>query len=92
MPAKDHPCGAVPVSTWSVSIWYCHEHQQWWASHLAYVEAGRGDPRVHRDAEVQFGPFDDHEDVSIHLQRWLPTLASMPGAWGKLGHPAKLAL
>lgn len=75
MPANFHPCGAVPVSGWSVSIWYCHHHQAYWGMVLRYTDSGHQAGAVSESTPVEWGPFDTWEMV----QEWIADVAPVDG-------------
>ena len=59
----EHPCGSVPVSGWSVSIWYCHQHQAWWGFQSAYIQSGDDAVAPLSSDGLAWGPFDSFTDV-----------------------------
>lgn len=77
-----HPCGNLPVTGLSVSLWYCHHHQAWWACVDEYLQ-DRGDPEYESCRATQFGPFDSTEDVFIWVSRRLEERMIAPDRpWG----------
>lgn len=72
-PQKEHPCGAVPVSQWSVTVWYCHAHQRYFAASGGYTETSLdGMFTTTKHVDVEFGPFDTATDVQHWVQAQLP--------------------
>lgn len=69
----DHPCGAVPVSQWHVTVWYCHTHEAYFAASGALRDVMDGDlGGKHKWTSVEFGPFDTATDVQHWVQSQLP--------------------
>lgn len=78
MSKSEHPCGAVPVSSWNVNVWYCHQHQCYFASSGGHTEKGTGDFTIDtRAVRVQFGPFDTATDVQHWIQSQLPGIRKL---------------
>jgi hypothetical protein len=82
MHVGSHPCGALPVSGFSLGVWYCHHHQAFFAHASGYEERAKGvlDPTL--AAAVEFGPFDTLEDVHGWIRRswdaWRETHPDLP--------------
>jgi len=77
-PPKEHPCGAVPVSQWSVHVWYCHSHQAYFASSAGFTETGSdGTFTRAKHQNVEFGPFDTATDVQHWVQTQLPGIRQL---------------
>jgi len=68
----DHPCGALPVHGWNLSLWWCVHHQAYWATAMSYVQNDDEDLLVTHGRSLSFGPFDTLADVERWLQgQWL---------------------
>lgn len=65
--ATEHPCGSLPVSGWSVSVWYCHVHQNFWASQSRFIQRDGDAVELLSVDDPQWGPFDSSTDA----QNWL---------------------
>jgi hypothetical protein len=67
-----HPCGSLPVTGWSVSTWWCHHHQAYWASTFAYVDDTGGETHALDLKRIDFGPFDAWSDVEQWIRESIP--------------------
>jgi hypothetical protein len=68
---QQHPCGSLPVSGISVSAFYCHHHQAWWATSMSHLQTSEFDLEVTASASMSFGPFDTEDDVKAWMLRAL---------------------
>lgn len=69
----DHPCGAVPISQWHTTVWYCHEHERWFAACGGFTDTGAEHPMsTTKYSTTEFGPFDTVTDVQHWVQSQLP--------------------
>ncbi len=81
-----HPCGALPVRSFLLSVWYCDHHQAFFAHAGHYVEDGTGPLDFTEQALVEFGPFDDlptvHAWIRAQWESWEPVRDAQapPGA------------
>jgi hypothetical protein len=77
-----HPCGAVPVRGWILSVWHCECHQAFWASATSYVQSGGDSVEQADHAGIEFGPFDDlptiHAWIREQWLRWDPVRTHSP--------------
>lgn len=62
----EHPCAALPVSVWSVSVTYCHYHQAYSAHYMVTTQTSDGAVDLNESASIAFGPFDSSTDA----QNW----------------------
>lgn len=67
MKSTNHPCGSLPVTGFTVSVWFCHHHQAWWGVASSYSQTDDVDVSTSEWNPVQWGPFDTWSDVSAWM-------------------------
>lgn len=82
-----HPCGALPIWSWSPTVWYCGRHMAWFARCYSFVEHGQVEtPTLLEHAVMEWGPFDDLTDVQAWLRvQWEAHLARVTQEEGGAG-------
>ena len=73
-----HPCGALPLSTLSISAHYCHHHQAWFVRLERWLQQGE-DVEVLGVTECDFGPFDRFDEVLGWLATNARAALELPG-------------
>ncbi len=58
-----HPCGNLPVSGLTLSVWYCHHHQAYFAIRSRYTQTNDVDLVSDEYDRIEWGPFDTWDDV-----------------------------
>lgn len=79
MAQRIHPCGNLPITTFSATLWYCHHHQAWFWSSYVLREDGADEPTTLDSRSGELGPFDSREDALACAQRALAVSVAQYG-------------
>jgi hypothetical protein len=78
-----HPCGGLPIDQLSLTAFWCEHHMAWWARAELYRWTGDEDgPELTATRSIEFGPFDQADDVLEWLRKRAHDLAALRCSWG----------
>lgn len=73
-----HPCGALPITSFHLSVYYCHAHMAWFARAATWQQRDDVDVVEVNPSEMEWGPFDDAADVLAWLRSHLERTTELP--------------